>query len=73
MAATTATPASRARRPRSTPTPLEPIGFLATTVAFLAATLYLFGERNPLALAGYSLGFAIGVWLVFVQWLMIPL
>ena len=52
---------------------LEPIGFLATTVAFLAATLYLFGERNPLALAGYSLGFAIGVWLVFVQWLMIPL
>ncbi|MDG5818563.1 tripartite tricarboxylate transporter TctB family protein [Natronococcus sp. A-GB7] len=52
---------------------LEPIGFLAATVAFLAATLYLFGERNPLALAGYSLGFAIGVWLVFVQWLMIPL
>ncbi len=52
---------------------LEPIGFLAATVAFLAATLYLFGERNPLALAGYSLGFAIGVWFVFVQWLMIPL
>lgn len=52
---------------------LEPIGFLAATVAFLAATLYLFGERNPLALAGYSLGFAIVVWLVFVQWLMIPL
>ncbi|MFU8867020.1 tripartite tricarboxylate transporter TctB family protein [Natronococcus sp.] len=52
---------------------LEPIGFLAATVAFLAATLYLFGERNPLALAGYPLGFAIGVWLVFVQWLMIPL
>lgn len=52
---------------------LEPIGFLAATVAFLAATLYLFGERNPLALAGYPLGFAIGLWLVFVQWLMIPL
>ncbi|AGB39007.1 tripartite tricarboxylate transporter TctB family protein [Natronococcus occultus] len=52
---------------------LEPVGFLASTVAFLAATLYLFGERNPLALAGYSLGFAIVVWLVFVQWLMIPL
>lgn len=52
---------------------LESIGFLTATVAFLAAALYLFGERNPLALAGYSLGFAVGVWLVFVQWLMIPL
>lgn len=52
---------------------IEPVGFLAATVAFLAATLYLFGEQNPLVLAGYSLGFAIVVWLVFVQWLMIPL
>lgn len=52
---------------------IEPVGFLAATVAFLAATLYLFGEQNPLVLAGYSLGFAIVVWLVFVQWLRIPL
>jgi putative tricarboxylic transport membrane protein len=52
---------------------LEPIGFLAATVAFLAITLYLFGERNPLVLAVFPTGFTFGIWLVFVQWLMVPL
>lgn len=52
---------------------LDPIGFLPTTIGYLALTLYLFGERSPLRLAVYSIGFAIVVWLVFIQWLMVPL
>ncbi|ARS88346.1 tripartite tricarboxylate transporter TctB family protein [Natrarchaeobaculum aegyptiacum] len=52
---------------------LEPVGFLAATVVFLATTLFLFGERNPVAIAAYSIGFAFVVWLVFVYWLMVPL
>ncbi|WP_306057085.1 tripartite tricarboxylate transporter TctB family protein [Natronococcus wangiae] len=52
---------------------LEPIGFLVATIGFLAVVLYLFGERNPGVIALYSVGVAIAVWLVFVQWLMVPL
>ncbi|MFC6906549.1 tripartite tricarboxylate transporter TctB family protein [Halalkalicoccus tibetensis] len=52
---------------------IEPIGFLPTTIGYLAFALYLFGERSPLRLAAYSIGFAFVVWLVFVQWLMVPL
>lgn len=52
---------------------LDPIGFLPATIGYLALTLYLFGERSPLRLAVYSIGFAIVVWLVFIQWLMVPL
>lgn len=52
---------------------IDPIGFLPTTIAYLALALLLFGERSPLRLAAYSIGFALVVWLVFVQWLMVPL
>lgn len=52
---------------------LDPVGFLVTTVGFLAIALYLFGERNPGVIALYSVGVSVVVWLVFVQWLMVPL
>lgn len=49
------------------------MGFLAATSGFLAATLYIFGERNWLYLAAYSAGFTLLVWAVFIRWLQIPL
>lgn len=49
------------------------IGFLASTIAFLGLTLYLFGERNPVVLVVYAVGFALVVWIVFAQWLRVPL
>ena len=52
---------------------LEPLGFLTATVGFLALTLYLFGERNPVTLIVYSIGFAFVLWFVFVHWLRVPL
>lgn len=52
---------------------LDLVGFLAATIVFLASVLYLFGERSPLAIVVYALGFALVTWLVFVQWLMVPL
>lgn len=52
---------------------LDVVGFLIATIAFLAAALYLFGERNPVVIAGYSIAFAVVVWMVFSEWLLVPL
>lgn len=52
---------------------LDVIGFLVATIVFLAITLYLFGERDPTRIALYSVGVAFVVWIVFVQWLRVPL
>ncbi|AEH37077.1 tripartite tricarboxylate transporter TctB family protein [Halopiger xanaduensis] len=52
---------------------LEPVGFLIATVAYLAATLYLFGEESLFVLTFYSIGFAFLLWIVFIQWLRVPL
>ena len=49
------------------------IGFIPVTAGFAAGALYLFGERNWLFLALYSIGFTLLVWGVFVQWLRIPI
>lgn len=49
------------------------LGFLSSTIAFLALTLYMFGERNPIVILVYAVGFALVVWIVFVQWLRVPL
>lgn len=47
--------------------------FVVSSMLFLAASLYLFGERRPLRILAYSVGFTLLVWGVFVQWLMVPL
>ena len=52
---------------------LEPISFLVATVGYLAVTLYLFGEESLLSLTLYSIGFAFLLWIVFIQWLQVPL
>lgn len=52
---------------------LEPVGFLIATAAYLAATLYLFGEESLFVLTFYSIGFSFLLWIVFIQWLRVPL
>lgn len=47
--------------------------FIVSTVAFLALALYMFGERNPATIVVYSVGITCVVWLVFVEWLLVPL
>ena len=49
------------------------VPFVVTTFVFLAATVYLFGERNVVKMITYSVGFSLILWLVFIQWLLVPL
>lgn len=49
------------------------VPFVLSTAAFLAATVVLFGERDVLRIAGYSVGFTLVLWLVFINWLLVPL
>lgn len=49
------------------------LSFVVTSILFLAITLYMFGERNPIRLLGYSVGFTLLLWAVFIQWLLVPL
>lgn len=48
------------------------LGFLLPSIAFCGVVLYMFGERNPLALVGYSVGFSAVVYAVFGYWLNVP-
>ncbi|MFC7157201.1 tripartite tricarboxylate transporter TctB family protein [Halomarina halobia] len=48
-------------------------GFILSTSVFLGVLLFLFGERRPLVLVAYSVGFALLVWGVFIYWLKVPL
>lgn len=52
---------------------LGQLSFVPPTVAFLGATVYVFGERNPLYLLAYAVGFTLLVWGVFISWLKVPL
>ncbi|WIV65916.1 tripartite tricarboxylate transporter TctB family protein [Natrialbaceae archaeon AArc-T1-2] len=49
------------------------VPFTVSSVGFLAASLYMFGERRPTILIAYSVGFTILVWGVFINWLNLPL
>lgn len=49
------------------------VPFVAATAVFLAASVVLFGERNPLKILTYSGGFTLLLWLTFVNWLRVPL
>lgn len=52
---------------------LSTISFIVPTIAFLAILLVLFGERRPIYVGVYSVGFTLLVWATFVYWLNIPL
>lgn len=52
---------------------ITPLGFIPATTIFLAAVLFMFGERHPLTIAAYSGGFALLVWAIFIYWLKVPL
>lgn len=47
--------------------------FVISSISFLAIGLYMFGERDPKRLIGYSVGFTLLVWAVFIEWLLVPL
>jgi hypothetical protein len=47
--------------------------FVAVSPLFLAAGLYMFGERNIIRLVLYSVGFTAVTWAVFIKWLVVPL
>lgn len=49
------------------------IPFVLGTALFLALAVYLFGERSILRIAIYSLGFTTILWLIFINWLLVPL
>ena len=49
------------------------VSFVIVTVVFLVVSLYMFGERNPIWLIGYSAGFTLVIWAVFINWLNVPL
>lgn len=49
------------------------VPFVFGTALFLAAGAYLFGERNGIHIIGYSVGVTLLLWLVFINWLRIPL
>lgn len=52
---------------------LNIISFAPATVLFLAATVYLFGERDFIRIVVYSVGFTGLLWVVFINWLQVPL
>lgn len=47
--------------------------FVIASGLFLAAALYMFGERNPIRLVVYSIGIPLVIWAVFIRWLLVPL
>jgi hypothetical protein len=49
------------------------VSFIITTPLFLALSLYVLGERSITRVLAYSVGFTFVVWLVFVEWLLVPL
>jgi hypothetical protein len=49
------------------------VSFIITTPLFLALSLYVLGERSMTRVLMYSVGFTFVVWLVFVEWLLVPL
>jgi hypothetical protein len=49
------------------------VPFVFATVPFLAAAVYLFGERDVLRIVVYSIGFALLLRFVFINWLEVPL
>lgn len=49
------------------------IPFVMSSILFLAITLYMFGERSPIRIIAYSVGFTILLWAVFINWLQVPL
>lgn len=49
------------------------IPFAISTMGFLIASLYMFGERSPVLLIGYSAVFTGVIWAVFIYWLNLPL
>lgn len=49
------------------------VPFVVATAGFLAGAIYQFGERNPVRIVAYSVGFTLLVWIVFVDWLLVPL
>lgn len=52
---------------------LTTVTFVGLTAAFLGAVLFLYGERNILALIAYSVVFSVLIWAVFINWLEVPL
>jgi hypothetical protein len=49
------------------------VPFVFGTASFLAASVYLFGERDRFRILGYSVGITLLLWLVFINWLQVPL
>jgi hypothetical protein len=49
------------------------VPFVFGTASFLAAAVYLFGERGRFRILGYSVGITLLLWLVFINWLQVPL
>jgi hypothetical protein len=49
------------------------VPFIAATPLFLAGSLYILGERSITRIIVYSIGFTFVVWLVFVEWLLVPI
>ncbi len=49
------------------------VSFVIASIGFLAIALYMFGERSPIRLVAYSVGFTLLLWAVFIQWLFVPL
>lgn len=47
--------------------------FVVSTTGFLAVSLYLFGERDLTVIIVYSVGFTLLLWIVFIEWLLVPL
>jgi hypothetical protein len=47
--------------------------FVIATVGFLLCCLYVFGERNPLRIVVYAVGFTALSWAIFIEWLFVPL
>jgi hypothetical protein len=51
---------------------LTSVSFVGLTSIFLGALLALFGERRVSRIVVYSVGFALLVWGVFINWLKVP-
>lgn len=52
---------------------LKPLGFVVSSVLFLAAMMAMLGVRRPATLAGVALGVTFGVWLIFEKLLVLSL
>lgn len=52
---------------------LRIVPFVISSVLFLAIALYMFGERSPIRIVVYSVGFTLLLWIVFINWLRVPL